>query len=80
MKKLSVVIPVYNEERFVGKLLQKVHEVDLSNINYEKEIIIVNDGSKDKSADIIQNFINQHPDQHIKYLYQERQPDNSNTK
>lgn len=80
MKKLSVVIPVYNEEKFVGKLLQKVHEVDLSDIGYAKEIIIVNDGSKDKSAEIIQSFIAQHPDQGIKYLYQERQPDNSNTK
>ncbi len=80
MKKLSIVIPVYNEEQFVWKLLQKVFEVDLKEINYEKEIIIINDGSKDKSTDIIQQFIKQHPQEDIKYAYQERQADWSNTK
>jgi dolichol-phosphate mannosyltransferase len=40
----------------------------------------VNDGSKDKSGSIVENFIAQHPDLGIKYTYQERKPDGSNTK
>lgn len=80
MKLLSIIIPVYNEEQFVGQLLQKVVDLDLMIIWYDKEIIIVNDGSKDKSGSIVENFIAQHPDLGIKYTYQERKPDGSNTK
>lgn len=57
MKIISIIIPVYNEEQFVGQLLQKVSLLDFSHLGYEKELVIVNDGSKDKSDDIIQTFI-----------------------
>ena len=42
---VSIVIPVFNEEKFIKKLLKKVNSV--KNIN--KEIIVVNDGSSDNS-------------------------------
>lgn len=56
LKKLSIVIPVYNEERTVLKLLQKVVSVKLPK-NIEKEIVIVNDSSKDKSRELIMDFL-----------------------
>lgn len=60
MKLISIIIPVYNEERFVGQLLEKVSKLDFSHIGYDKELIIVNDGSKDKSHEIIEQFIQEY--------------------
>lgn len=48
MKKLSVVIPVYNEEKFIEQTLNAV--VGANSLEFFKEIIIVDDGSKDKTA------------------------------
>ena len=45
IKKLSIVIPVYNEEKFVSTLIKKVLAVKIGGIT--KEIIIINDGSTD---------------------------------
>lgn len=56
MKKLSVIIPAYNEEKHIGLLLQKVLRVDTESIGFEKEIIVVDDGSKDKTASVVENF------------------------
>ena len=53
MKLLSVVIPAYNEERFVGTLLDKVKAVDLTPLGYEMELIVVDDKSKDRTADVV---------------------------
>lgn len=52
--RLSIIIPVYNEQKTVGKLLNKLHQLELKNI--QKEIIIVNDGSTDDSQSEIQEF------------------------
>jgi len=49
---LSIVIPAYNEERFIGTLLEKIAAVDLSNLDLTKEVIVVDDGSKDRTAEI----------------------------
>ncbi len=54
-KKLSIIIPVYNEEKTISKLLQKVLEVELAG-GLEKEIIIINDGSTDNSLHEIRSF------------------------
>ena len=43
--KLSVVIPVYNEEQTIGEVVERVLAVDLGDI--EKELIISNDGSSE---------------------------------
>jgi len=53
--KLSVIIPVYNEEKTVEELLKKVLEARLQN-NIKKEIIVVDDASKDRSYEKILNF------------------------
>ena len=53
--KLSVIIPAYNEESTVDQLVEKVQAVALP-AGLLKEIVIVNDGSKDKTADILSRF------------------------
>ena len=55
MKTLSIIIPVYNEERTLEELVEKVINLDLSNILYNKEIILVNDWSTDNSEEIIKS-------------------------
>jgi glycosyltransferase involved in cell wall biosynthesis len=54
MNKLSIVIPVYNEESTVKELIEVVLKVDLGSI--EKELIIVNDASKDKTGEIVDSL------------------------
>ena len=48
--KLSIIIPVFNEEKTIHQLLKKVNSV---NYGIEKEIIVVNDGSRDKTLERI---------------------------
>ena len=43
--KLSVIVPVYNEEQTIGAVIERIRAVDLGSI--EKEIIVANDGSSD---------------------------------
>jgi len=52
--KLSIIIPVFNEEKTVETLIKKVEKVNLK--DFEKEIIVVDDGSTDASASIISNI------------------------
>jgi glycosyltransferase involved in cell wall biosynthesis len=51
MKKLSIIIPVYNEKKLVIDLIKKVKSVPLGDI--EKEIIVVDDCSKDGTTEIL---------------------------
>lgn len=48
--KLSIIIPAYNEERYILEILKKVKNVDFG---LEKEVIVVNDASKDKTGEIL---------------------------
>lgn len=54
MKLLSIIIPVYNEEKTISEILKKVKNAKTT---LRKEIIIVNDGSTDNSANIIGKFM-----------------------
>jgi glycosyltransferase involved in cell wall biosynthesis len=49
MKKLSIVVPAYNEERFIGSLLDQILKVPLQRAGFDREIIVVDDGSKDRT-------------------------------
>ncbi|MBI2021524.1 glycosyltransferase family 2 protein [Candidatus Daviesbacteria bacterium] len=49
--KLSIIIPVYNEEQTVGQVISKISKLELGKIT--KEIIVVDDASTDKSKSII---------------------------
>jgi glycosyltransferase involved in cell wall biosynthesis len=53
---LSVVIPAYNEERYIGTLLPQIQAVDLGSLAVEKEIIVVDDCSRDRTAEIVRGF------------------------
>ena len=56
MKKISVVVPMYYEEEVALECYKRLEGV-LSNLeNYENEIIFVNDGSKDKTLEILSNI------------------------
>lgn len=52
--RLSIVVPVYNEEKTIQEILERIVEIDLDHIN--KEIIIVDDGSSDESKLKIEQF------------------------
>ena len=56
--KLSVLIPVYNEEMTIGELIERVARVDIGDI--EMEIIVANDGSTDASVCIIEEHRQAH--------------------
>ncbi len=53
-KTLSIIIPVFNEEKTIGRIIQAVERVDLGNI--KKEIIIVDDGSTDQTPALLKNW------------------------
>ncbi|HDZ54407.1 MAG TPA: glycosyltransferase family 2 protein [Candidatus Nealsonbacteria bacterium] len=55
---LSVIIPAYNEARRLPKTLEKVDEY-LREQTYDYEVIVVNDGSRDKTAEVVKNLQSQ---------------------
>ncbi|TNF49149.1 MAG: glycosyltransferase family 2 protein [Bacteroidetes bacterium] len=61
IEKLSILIPAYNEARTIELLLDRVRNVELSN-NIKKEIIVVNDCSKDNTVEVVENYISKYPD------------------
>jgi glycosyltransferase involved in cell wall biosynthesis len=66
---LSIIIPAYNEEKTIAIILQKVAEVDLIN-GIEKEIVVVNDCSKDQTVMAVEHFSAANPDVIIKLFSQ----------
>lgn len=60
--KLSIIIPVYNEEKYIGKILNAVLSAD--SLGLQKEIIIIDDGSTDKTVSSIRHSVSK-----IKYKY-----------
>lgn len=66
MTKVSVIVPVYNTEKYIGKCLDSLVTQTLQDI----EIIVVNDGSTDNSENIINKFIKEYPDK-INYYKKE---------
>ena len=66
---LSIIIPAYNEERTIYSILSRVSEVEL-NGNVKKEIIVVNDCSKDQTAATVEQFQAANPGTNIRLLNQ----------
>jgi glycosyltransferase involved in cell wall biosynthesis len=64
MPRLSIIIPAYNEMGTIEQLIQKVSEVHLPEI--EKEIIVVDDGSKDGTRETLQKISG------IRYIFHEK--------
>lgn len=65
-KKLSIVIPAYNEGPTIHLILNRIKEVNLPN-GIEKELIIVNDCSKDNTEESILKYKAENPDMNIQY-------------
>ncbi|PIT92530.1 MAG: glycosyl transferase [Candidatus Harrisonbacteria bacterium CG10_big_fil_rev_8_21_14_0_10_42_17] len=55
-KKLSIIIPAYNEQNTIAEIINKVKEVDLGEL--EKEILVVDNGSSDKTEEILKSINN----------------------
>ena len=65
MKKLSLIVPMYNEEEMIPLFFEKIMEV-LSQINdYSKEIVCVNDGSKDLTLALLKEYKKKYKELHI---------------
>lgn len=54
---LSVIIPAYNEEKRISRTIEDIENY-LKNQNFESEIIIVSDGSTDKTVEVVKSFSN----------------------
>lgn len=67
ISKLSIVIPAYNEEKTIEKILHRVKEVKLSH-DIQKEIIIINDCSTDNTDEVIRQYMSSNPETNIKYF------------
>lgn len=63
MKRLSVIIPIYNVEPFIEKCIRSIGEQDISDDEYE--VICINDGSPDKSLDVLQRLQKEYSNIHI---------------
>lgn len=64
--KLSIIIPVFNEEKNIKIVISQVKNVP---IEMEKEIIIIDDGSRDKTREILQSYVK---DLTIKTIFQSK--------
>ncbi len=56
MKTVSIVVPAYNEERFIGQLLQRIAAVPLADAGFRADIVVVDDGSSDRTFDVASTF------------------------
>lgn len=70
INKLSIIIPAYNEEVSINRILDKIKNVQLIN-EIQKEIVIVNDCSTDKTEQAVQKYINENAGLDVKYFKHE---------
>ena len=64
MKKVSVIVPVYNVEEYLDKCLDSLVNQTLKDI----EIIVVNDGTKDNSQEIVDRYVKEYPKMVFSYI------------
>ncbi len=62
MKKISIIVPVYNTEKYLSKCFESIENQQVENL----EVVVVNDGSSDNSEKIIENY--QNKSLNIKYI------------
>lgn len=71
MKKLSILIPVYNEEKTISQVLEIIYALKLIG-DIEKEIIVIDDCSKDNSNEVIKNSIQKIGEQNFNFCQHEK--------
>jgi glycosyltransferase involved in cell wall biosynthesis len=71
LQKLSILIPAYNEENTIQLILDKIREVELNN-GVQKEIVIVNDCSTDRTVQKIEEYISTYQEMDIRFFSQEK--------
>ncbi|MDO8512144.1 MAG: glycosyltransferase family 2 protein [bacterium] len=57
-KKISIVVPIFNEEKTISEIIRKIETADACGL--EKEIILVDDASTDKTVGILNNYVGKH--------------------
>jgi glycosyltransferase involved in cell wall biosynthesis len=65
--KLSIIVPTYNEGATIGRICEKVRQVQPIG-GIEKEVIVVNDGSSDDTEEAVSHYRETHPDLPIAYF------------
>lgn len=71
IQKLSILIPAYNEGATIHLILNRVKDVVLPN-GIEKEIVIVNDCSKDDTVEKVEGYMKNNPELNIRFFSQEK--------
>ena len=71
MKTLSIIIPAYNEEKTIQKILSRIRDITLIG-DVQKEMIVVNDCSKDKTEEEFFAFKEANPELNIQYFKHEK--------
>ena len=66
MKKISIIIPCYNEQEAIPYFYKEINKIS-KQIKYDFEFIFINDGSKDKTIEIIKKYTKK--DKRIKYIH-----------
>jgi glycosyltransferase involved in cell wall biosynthesis len=70
VRKLSIVIPAYNEGRTIHKILNKIRDMELVQ-GIEKEIIVVNDCSKDNTVEAVEKYRQENPGLPLRFISHE---------
>ncbi len=52
MKKITIIIPCYNEEKGIGKVIDDIPKRELKKLGYETEVLVIDNNSSDKTAEI----------------------------
>lgn len=54
---ISIIVPLYNEEKLIVSVLEELGKVKYPDFVQQVEVVVVDDASKDKSADVVQEYI-----------------------
>lgn len=67
--RFAVIVPAFNEQEGIVGTLQSLCDLDYP--REKMEVVVVNDGSTDKTQEVVEEFIQQHPEGHITLINQE---------
>jgi glycosyltransferase involved in cell wall biosynthesis len=68
---LSIIVPAYNEEKTIHLILDRIKAVKLIH-DIKKEVVIVNDFSRDNTSEAVKSYMDKNPDLNISYFEHEK--------